>query len=431
MKNDKRYGIFAIMFIGVILFSACYDGFKTVQSQKPVEDGYGRISISITGESAATQARTVLPSTVFDKYEYTFTKTGEAKGMEQEPDSEGFFFLEPGAYTVLIQAYLGNTEPYTLAATGVSSEFNVVPGVNDNPIEVILSELETTEQGEFTYTISYPDYLNIITETSLQKWPSLTEIAIDPDHFSDQSPPWFLGITETLKLEAGSYLFTVHIITTAYVGDMGYLSAGISEAIHIYPSASTKYTKVFDYQDLANLVLPAPKTPTVYPPQGTYAPEIDTEFFDEYGCMQINISTATDLAEIYFTTDNSIPFTLNSSVIYPSGWPYTYIYEPTTIKAVAVRDGVYSEIITAAYIIPLPKPTAWPLPEFFTYAQDIRLTSFTPGAAIYYTLNGDTPTEGSNLYTGPIFISGTCTLKAIAVKNGLISDVYTKAYTLP
>lgn len=53
-------------------------------------------------------------------------------------------------------------------------------------------------------------------------------------------------------------------------------------------------------------------------------------------------------------------------------------------------------------------------------------TTDTDGVDVYYTINGDTPTENSSKYTAPFTITETTTVKAIAVKNGLKSLVTTK-----
>lgn len=60
---------------------------------------------------------------------------------------------------------------------------------------------------------------------------------------------------------------------------------------------------------------------------------------------------------------------------------------------------------------------------FFDAAFPVAITSTTPGASIRYTTNGTLPTETTGtLYTGPITISNTTTLRAIAYKSGYVSS---------
>ena len=52
------------------------------------------------------------------------------------------------------------------------------------------------------------------------------------------------------------------------------------------------------------------------------------------------------------------------------------------------------------------------------------------GAEIRYTTDGSTPTESSSLYSSPLTLSATTTVKAIAIKNGVSSSVATRTFTL-
>lgn len=75
-------------------------------------------------------------------------------------------------------------------------------------------------------------------------------------------------------------------------------------------------------------------------------------------------------------------------------------------------------------------PVANPAGKTFQGTLNVTLTTATKDAKIFYTLDGTTPTESSSRYTGPITVSDSVTLKAIAVKTNLeTSPVLTEVYT--
>lgn len=59
-------------------------------------------------------------------------------------------------------------------------------------------------------------------------------------------------------------------------------------------------------------------------------------------------------------------------------------------------------------------------PEGTSFGEDGMLVTITAaeGASIYYTLDGTNPSENSDLYTAPIALTSTATVKAIAVEEG-------------
>ena len=63
--------------------------------------------------------------------------------------------------------------------------------------------------------------------------------------------------------------------------------------------------------------------------------------------------------------------------------------------------------------------------------QTVTISCATAGADIYYTLDGTDPDENSNLYTAPLLINATTTLKAIGILNGYNnSNIAEATYTI-
>jgi len=79
-------------------------------------------------------------------------------------------------------------------------------------------------------------------------------------------------------------------------------------------------------------------------------------------------------------------------------------------------------------------PTFNPAAGTYTADQVVSISTATAGATIYYTTDGETPTENSNLYTAPIAIAGdntSVTIKAVAIKTGMnSSEIATAHYTI-
>jgi outer membrane protein OmpA-like peptidoglycan-associated protein len=67
--------------------------------------------------------------------------------------------------------------------------------------------------------------------------------------------------------------------------------------------------------------------------------------------------------------------------------------------------------------VPPPSPALSaafdPTPGEYQDGQQVKLTSPTPGAVIHYTLDGSAPTAASPVYTGPIAVDKTTTIRAV------------------
>jgi hypothetical protein len=75
----------------------------------------------------------------------------------------------------------------------------------------------------------------------------------------------------------------------------------------------------------------------------------------------------------------------------------------------------------------LPAPSVSPNGELFTNMLTVTLSDSMSGVEIYYTLDGSMPTTNSTLYTGPIVITATAGLQAIAAMPGAVNSAVVSA----
>lgn len=135
----------------------------------------------------------------------------------------------------------------------------------------------------------------------------------------------------------------------------------------------------------------------------------------------ITIICDTPDAEIHYTTDGSMP---NSSSPLYDPVAGLHIIADTLIQAIGVKVGYNnSSVGSANYTVEFPQaaaPVFNPDPGAYTMPNFVLLTSDTPLAVIYYTLNGSDPTTSSLFYdpVSPILLTGDTTIKAIAVAEG-------------
>ena len=160
-------------------------------------------------------------------------------------------------------------------------------------------------------------------------------------------------------------------------------------------------------------------TPTFSPAAGTYT-----------SAQSVSISDATSGATIYYTTNGTTPTT--SSTQYTG--PIT-VSSTETLEAIAVATGRHQQRGRVGCLHHTPPtvstPTFSPAAGTYTSAQSVSISDATSGATIYYTTNGTTPTTSSTQYTGPITVSATETLEAIAVATGdTNSAVASATYTI-
>ena len=122
------------------------------------------------------------------------------------------------------------------------------------------------------------------------------------------------------------------------------------------------------------------------------------------------------------TTSNKNLYRMNGTTIGNNG-----VYEMDVYKYTSSAP-IYSEFSTTCSAAP-DAPVFSVGTGTYNAAQTVSITA-EEGATIHYTLNGNDPTDKSDVYSSALTISETTTLKAIAVKDGIASTVTTATYTI-
>lgn len=138
---------------------------------------------------------------------------------------------------------------------------------------------------------------------------------------------------------------------------------------------------------------------------------------------------------IYYTLDGTDPDS-DSDIFYEEivieADDFEDLTWEITLKAVSVASsGTVAGVFEINFTVEAAETEA---PVFsiesgnYTKAQEIEITA-GDDAVIYYTLDGTDPTEDSELYKEAIeMYRGSCVLKAIAVKDGRVSEITTAVY---
>lgn len=152
--------------------------------------------------------------------------------------------------------------------------------------------------------------------------------------------------------------------------------------------------------------------------------------------FDLTLSAGSDAAKIMYTTDGTTPSYKNGvGELYSDPISITH---STTVKAIAVSSkGEESAVVTNEYKLELPAPTISEATKIFTAPFTVSLsTEATAAEAILYTLDGTVPSrenKATEIYTKPIQISATTTLKAVSyATNGTTyeySPIATATYT--
>lgn len=167
-----------------------------------------------------------------------------------------------------------------------------------------------------------------------------------------------------------------------------------------------------DVQSRVFTIMSTVATPTFDPGSGAYTSP-----------QHVTISCATEGATIRYTTDGNAP--QESDPIYTA--PVLVDRDLTLTARAWKTDWLASTLGAAVYHMPLPAPSIMPDSGLFSVPQYVTITSPTPSAVIRYTTNGIDPTQSDAVYTAPVLVDRSLTLKARAYKEGWPESAVTSA----
>ena len=233
--------------------------------------------------------------------------------------------------------------------------------------------------------------------------------------------------TETTLTANSSWAITIAADGTATVKAQGTYTRNVmqynqsSSLFACYSSASQKAICIYKYTEGGGTVAGKAELPNV---------------------SVANNSTIEAGSEITITpaADNTVSYTINGGnhVVIRDGKPVTITAEQAGTMTLAITTVCNSndETLTTTYkyTVKPHKPSINADATSFEDELEVSITA-EDGASIYYTTDGNDPTTSSTLYEAPFTITETRTVKAIAVSNGVASDVaevtYTKNEPLP
>ncbi len=162
--------------------------------------------------------------------------------------------------------------------------------------------------------------------------------------------------------------------------------------------------------------------------------------------MKLGVGSGVGRIQIGLTSGGVTTYPTVSTTILSSGW--TFVSGTVNLEWTGILENavfyVNTETSTAdlyfddcslrktAVLSPAAATVFSPEPGDFSEPQAVTLSTATSGASIWYTLDGSTPASGSGiLYTNPVSIEVTTTLKAVATRDDMAdSDVAIGIYTI-
>jgi hypothetical protein len=383
-----------------------------VASQQVQLSGIGYAPVTLTSITIAPTNASILVGGT-----QQFTATGQySDGSTQDLSSTASWISSNAAIATINSS--GSASAIVAGSTTISASFGTVTGnssltVNNTPVgsNVVVAPVATTGTvvASFTFSnISKSGTTSVVASSTAPATPSGFSVGTSPT-------PTFYNLSTTAVF-TGAIQICINYNAANYTNlsqlHLFHFENGAWKDVttSLNTASSTVCGSVTSLSPFAVLQALTANTPTFSPaPVGTFI-----------GAQLVTLADASPGVTIYYTTNGTTPTT--TSTLYTGPIP---VSTTTTINAIAVGNGFGASVVASGiYNIVASTPTFSPAPVgTFIGAQSVTLAEATAGATIYYTTNGSTPTTASTPYTGPIPVSTTTTINAIAVGNGFSASV--------
>jgi hypothetical protein len=381
------------------------------------------------------------------------------------------------SFSAINQAILNGLKNFGMILADNGSDFFFIGDTDPNWNDSDLGNLKTITASDFDVIQMTPEYKGMDSSSAPSDYPetapTITSFSATPTTVNPGSSVTFSYTVDGTNYDAnfGSETGVPYI----YIDNIGPLrlsgTCPCSGSVTITPTATQTYTlyalntaSFNNATQSSSILITVTGTtiaaPVFSPPGGSYAAKT---------ALPVVLSTASaknDTATFYYTTNGSTPTTAstkyvgvacsnpgpacNSNSNSGSITPIT-VSGTKTLKAIATVPGYTgtSAVSSAVYTIATSGkkadvPTFTPPAGTYSTAQTVYLSDMTDGAdagnTVYFTTNGSTPTTASMIFSnppccvasnGPIIVSSTMTIKAIAVASGFTnSAVATATYTI-
>lgn len=211
------------------------------------------------------------------------------------------------------------------------------------------------------------------------------------------TPVQVVGLTDVIRIAAGQN----HGL--ALTSDLTVWTWGVNGSGQ--GGDGTTISKLFAQQISGPGMIWKIPAPTLGLPSGLY-----------FTPQNVLVTCIDPTATVHYTTNGATPSTSDPTVACGGS---VSIPQSLTLKVGAFKSGtVPSVVVSATYELKVMTPAMSPGTGSYGTTQAVTITTSTPGTTITYTTDGTEPTGVSAVYSGPVSVAQTLTIKARAFKTG-------------